>query len=44
MADEVAAAASLLMGQANEGVPAVVVKGVTYTTSENASIQDFIHK
>jgi coenzyme F420-0:L-glutamate ligase/coenzyme F420-1:gamma-L-glutamate ligase len=42
--DEVAAAASLLMGQANEGVPVVVVKGVTYTASENATIQDFIHK
>lgn len=42
--DEVAAAASLLMGQANEGVPAVVVKGVTYTASEHANIQDFIHK
>jgi len=41
--DEVAAAASLLMGQANEGVPAVVVKGVTYATSEGASIQDFFH-
>lgn len=42
--DEVAAAASLLMGQANEGVPAVVVKGVTYTISEDASIRDFIHR
>lgn len=42
--DEVAAAASLLMGQANEGVPAVVVKGVTYTVSDHATIQDLIHK
>ncbi len=42
--DEVAAAASLLMGQANEGVPAVVVKGVAYTASENTTIQEFIHK
>lgn len=42
--DEVAAAASLLMGQADEGVPVVVVKGVNYTASENPSIQDFIHK
>jgi coenzyme F420-0:L-glutamate ligase/coenzyme F420-1:gamma-L-glutamate ligase len=42
--DEIAAAASLLMGQANEGVPAVVVKGAIYTVSENATIQDFIHK
>lgn len=44
VADEVAAAASLLMGQANEGVPVVVVKGVTYATSEHATIQDLIHK
>lgn len=42
--DEVAAAASLLMGQANEGVPAVVVKGVNYTESDEVSIQEFIHK
>jgi coenzyme F420-0:L-glutamate ligase/coenzyme F420-1:gamma-L-glutamate ligase len=42
--DEVAAAASLLMGQANECIPAVVVKGVAYTVSEHATIQDFIHK
>jgi coenzyme F420-0:L-glutamate ligase/coenzyme F420-1:gamma-L-glutamate ligase len=42
--DEVAAAASLLMGQANEGVPVVVAKGVIYTASEYATIQDFIHK
>jgi coenzyme F420-0:L-glutamate ligase/coenzyme F420-1:gamma-L-glutamate ligase len=42
--DEVAAAASLLMGQADEGVPIVIVKGVTYTKSENATIQEFIHK
>src|SRR5690606_4662288 len=42
--DEVAAAASLLMGQADEGVPAVVVKGVTYTASEHATIQQIIHK
>lgn len=41
--DEVAAAGSLLMGQANEGVPAVVVKGVTYTASEDAVIKEFIH-
>lgn len=42
--DEVAAAASILMGQANEGIPVVVVKGVDYTKSEKVSIQEFIHK
>jgi coenzyme F420-0:L-glutamate ligase/coenzyme F420-1:gamma-L-glutamate ligase len=41
--DEVAAAASLLMGQANEGVPAVVARGVSFTASEHATIQDFIN-
>lgn len=41
--DEVAAAASLLMGQANEGVPVVVVKGVNYTASEHCTIQNMIH-
>ncbi len=41
--DEVAAAASMLMGQANEGVPAVLVRGVTYSPSEQASIQEMIH-
>jgi len=44
VADEVAAAASLLMGQANESVPAVVVKGVAYTADENATIQEFLHR
>ncbi|MEI7777578.1 MAG: coenzyme F420-0:L-glutamate ligase [bacterium] len=42
--DEVAAAASLLMGQTNEGVPAVVIKGFTYTTAEHSTIQDIIQK
>jgi coenzyme F420-0:L-glutamate ligase / coenzyme F420-1:gamma-L-glutamate ligase len=32
-ADEVAAAASLLMGQANEGLPAVLVRGVTMSAA-----------
>lgn len=41
--DEVAAAASLLMGQANEGIPVVVVSGVSYTASDDAVIKDFIH-
>lgn len=32
-ADEVAAAASLLMGQANEGVPVVLVRGLAWSAS-----------
>lgn len=42
--DEIAAAASILMGQANEAVPVVIVSGVSYTSSSNSSIQSFIHK
>jgi coenzyme F420-0:L-glutamate ligase / coenzyme F420-1:gamma-L-glutamate ligase len=34
IADEIAAAASLLMGPANEGIPAVVVRGLTLPVSE----------
>jgi coenzyme F420-0:L-glutamate ligase / coenzyme F420-1:gamma-L-glutamate ligase len=30
VADELASAASILMGQADEGIPAVIIKGVTY--------------
>ncbi len=30
VADEIAAAASMVMGQANEGIPAVIVKGYNY--------------
>jgi coenzyme F420-0:L-glutamate ligase/coenzyme F420-1:gamma-L-glutamate ligase len=34
IADEIAAAASLLMGPANEGIPAVVVRGLKLPVSE----------
>jgi len=40
--DEIAAAASMLMGQANEGTPVVVVRGVKYSVSENASIREIL--
>ena len=30
-ADEIAAAASLIMGQANEGIPAVLVRGLAWS-------------
>jgi coenzyme F420-0:L-glutamate ligase / coenzyme F420-1:gamma-L-glutamate ligase len=36
-ADEVAAAASLVMGQADEGVPAVLVRGFPYPLRESAT-------
>lgn len=41
--DEVAAAASLLMGQTNERRPVVVVRGVEYQPSEKSKIKDLLH-
>jgi coenzyme F420-0:L-glutamate ligase / coenzyme F420-1:gamma-L-glutamate ligase len=38
-ADELAAAASLVMGQANEGVPAVLARGFPYAQRESASAE-----
>lgn len=35
VADELASAASLLMGQADEGVPVVLIRGVRFTAPEN---------
>lgn len=40
-ADEVAAAAGIVMGQADEGLPAIIVRGVKYT-SGNQSAKDLI--
>ncbi|MGQ4833992.1 MAG: coenzyme F420-0:L-glutamate ligase [Candidatus Asgardarchaeia archaeon] len=37
IADELACAAALLMGEANEGVPVVIVKGLDYTPSEGSA-------
>ncbi len=39
LVDELAAAASLIMGQANESRPVVVVRGIEYTQDEDASIK-----
>jgi coenzyme F420-0:L-glutamate ligase/coenzyme F420-1:gamma-L-glutamate ligase len=36
-ADQIAAGASLVMGQADEGLPAVLVRGLSYQPTENAS-------
>ena len=41
LADEIAAAASLLQGQAAEGQPVVVVRGLTWTAPD-ASIADLV--
>jgi coenzyme F420-0:L-glutamate ligase/coenzyme F420-1:gamma-L-glutamate ligase len=40
--DEIAAAAGMLMGQANESVPVVIIRGVKYTVSEDASIKEIL--
>lgn len=41
-ADEVSAAASLLMGQSSAGIPLVVVSGLHYPASEDSKITDLI--
>lgn len=41
--DEIAAAASLIMGQTNERRPVVVVRGVEYQASETSEIKDILH-
>lgn len=43
LVDELAAAASMLMGQTDEGVPAVLIRGVPFTVVEEAQISDFLH-
>ena len=42
LVDEIAAAASILMGQAGEGVPAVLVRGVSFTPSDESRITDLL--
>lgn len=41
--DELAAAASLLMGQTNERRPVIIVKGVDYQVSEKDCVQNLLH-
>ena len=43
LVDELAAAASILMGQANEGVPVVIIRGVNYTPSEDSKIAQILN-
>jgi coenzyme F420-0:L-glutamate ligase/coenzyme F420-1:gamma-L-glutamate ligase len=40
VADELASAAELVIGQANEGIPVAIIRGYTYETVENASSRD----
>ncbi len=45
VADELASAASILMGQADEGIPAVVIRGVSYVKklkNNNSTAKDLI--
>jgi len=42
VADELASAAELLMGQAGEGVPVVIIRGYKYRPSEEASARELI--
>lgn len=42
LVDEIAAAASIMMGQADEGYPVIVVHGVGYTPSGEVKIQDLL--
>lgn len=42
LVDELAATGSMLMGQADEAVPAVVVRGVRFTVDDRASISDVL--
>lgn len=42
--DELAAAGSILMGQADEGVPVVLIRGVSYVSADNSSITEILNK
>jgi len=43
LVDELAAAASVLMGQADEAIPAVLIRGVSFKVVENARISELLH-
>ena len=42
LVDELAAAASVLMGQGDEKIPVVIIRGVNYTRSDEAKIIDIL--
>ena len=44
LVDELSAAASMLMGQGNEGMPVVIVRRAPYTTDDKAGIRDLLHQ
>jgi coenzyme F420-0:L-glutamate ligase/coenzyme F420-1:gamma-L-glutamate ligase len=42
VADEVSSAAELVIGQADEGIPVAIVRGVTYSKSEDAKANELV--
>jgi coenzyme F420-0:L-glutamate ligase/coenzyme F420-1:gamma-L-glutamate ligase len=42
IADELASAAELVIGQANEGIPVAIIRGYKYQVAEKASAQELI--
>ena len=40
IADELSSAAELVIGQANEGIPAAIIRGYNYQTAEDASVTE----
>jgi len=44
IADELASAAELVIGQAKEGIPAAIIRGYSYPTSEKANAKMLIRK
>ena len=42
IADELASAAELVMGQADEGIPAAIIRGYTYPKSEKANARELV--
>lgn len=42
--DELAAAAELVIGQANEGIPAAIIRGYNYHITKNATIKELIRE
>jgi coenzyme F420-0:L-glutamate ligase/coenzyme F420-1:gamma-L-glutamate ligase len=44
IADELASAAELVIGQATEGVPVAIIRGYQYTKTEKASVKTLVRK
>jgi coenzyme F420-0:L-glutamate ligase/coenzyme F420-1:gamma-L-glutamate ligase len=40
--DELASAAELVIGQANEAIPVAIIRGYTYQTAENVSAKSLM--